>query len=66
MGSLKISKKNKDDFKRDLEKVLGRFWKRASVVHRNYGDIFSVYIKDVLRFCSLNCFPDYHERASPN
>jgi hypothetical protein len=53
MGYLKISKEKEAAFERNFKEVLGNFWKRASIVHHNYGDRFSPYIERVLQYCSL-------------
>ncbi|MDD5527411.1 MAG: hypothetical protein PHO56_00320 [Patescibacteria group bacterium] len=53
MSSLKILEENEKEFAERFEKNLGRYWKRTAAVYHNYGDIFSEYIRDILRYCSL-------------
>jgi hypothetical protein len=48
MGSLKISQERENIFAARFENNLGRYYKRARVVHRNFGDIFSEYVITIL------------------
>jgi|GEM_PF-6711993 hypothetical protein len=54
MGSLKISKENKEDFEKKFKDLLGRYYGRAARVYRNYGNLFSGEIEALLN--SSTCF----------